>query len=611
MSGFEVAGVVLGAFPILYDGAKDLRGFFKDVRSWWRFEREYEDFILDVEKEHIAFSQILEILLDPVDELSQEEKDTLQSDPNSSLWFELRVQSSLIRRVQKKHYGWFMRQLGNINEALEELHQLLPIGKSRQAYHLDSSSLDSELYRIKTSFSHRKDELLSNVRAGNTNLYEFLQKEAHLQRSRNWLSTSVKEAAKATATYLKVQEQARTVFKGFQRHWVCGCNCASGHFCGISAYGNDMKVLFGKDINSKHVTIELQSTQELPEKKASQSAAPLVVAKQVEVTDLRQQVSMKSRFRGLKKGPKSILKLTASTLSVLGKPVSVEANGGSDGLEKPPEKLKKRNRSTGSIPATRVRFDATSPPPDVDLDTQPSIPSFVSNDHSQAINDMCAAIGKECQQPCLGFLELPDTRLFFHLDPPGETHILKMETIEKFMETTPRRDSRLKLGLSIATTILSLGPLWTPESWSKSSLVLLRATHVVPQPYISHPSIHTTLKSAAAAPTKAATRATLLALGILLLELLFRDNLESQPFRETYLGSGGQPNDMTDYCTAVLWQKQVEEEFGDKLADAISRCLKCNFDPAADLSSSAFVQAVWTRVVQPLEEFLKVYSIRA
>lgn len=175
------------------------------------------------------------------------------------------------------------------------------------------------------------------------------------------------------------------------------------------------------------------------------------------------------------------------------------------------------------------------------------------------------------------------------------------------MKTRPRRDARLKLGLSIASNILKLGPSWVPESWHKSSLVLLRTSELLPNPYISHESIHTALKSPST-PEASRARASLLTLGILLLELLFHDTLENQPFRAGYLNGQGKPNNMTDFCTAMEWQKKVEAEFGDRLADVIMLCVRCDFGPTPDLSSLAFVRAVWLTVAQPLEEFLKVYS---
>ena len=135
MSGFEIAGVVLGLFPIVCDTAKDLRGVFQDAQSWWRFEREFEDFVLEIEKQQIAYSQILEILFDPLHQLSSTEREALESNPNSPLWFDLRIQAVLKDRIRQKYMGWFMRQLDHINDALKDLLSLLPLEKVRPLPH--------------------------------------------------------------------------------------------------------------------------------------------------------------------------------------------------------------------------------------------------------------------------------------------------------------------------------------------------------------------------------------------------------------------------------------------------------------------------------------------
>ena len=137
MSGFEIAGVILGLFPIVCDTAKDLRGVFRDAQSWWRFERDFEDFILEIEKQQIAYSQILEILFDPLHQLSLTEREALESNPSSPLWFDLHIQRVLKDRIQPRYMGWFMRQLGDVNDALTELISLLPIEKVK-ALHCDA-----------------------------------------------------------------------------------------------------------------------------------------------------------------------------------------------------------------------------------------------------------------------------------------------------------------------------------------------------------------------------------------------------------------------------------------------------------------------------------------
>lgn len=42
MSGIEVAGLVLGAFPIVVEALEDYRELFGALKSWWRFQRTFE-----------------------------------------------------------------------------------------------------------------------------------------------------------------------------------------------------------------------------------------------------------------------------------------------------------------------------------------------------------------------------------------------------------------------------------------------------------------------------------------------------------------------------------------------------------------------------------------
>jgi len=161
---------------------------------------------------------------------------------------------------------------------------------------------------------------------------------------------------------------------------------------------------------------------------------------------------------------------------------------------------------------------------------------------------------------------------------------------------------------------LKLGPDWIPEAWSKSAIVILRSSSDVeknPYPYLSHGSIRASPTSGSQAPIsdrqRAKTEACLVSLGIVLLELLFGKSLETLPFRSQFLGADGQPHTFTDRFTALQWQKDVEKEFGNGIAGAIKRCLVCSFEPDADLTSSAFVRAVWEYIARPVEEFARAF----
>jgi hypothetical protein len=150
-----------------------------------------------------------------------------------------------------------------------------------------------------------------------------------------------------------------------------------------------------------------------------------------------------------------------------------------------------------------------------------------------------------------------------------------------------------------------------PPGWDKTSFFVLHeaSAGAIPQPYISHIRASALLvRPRHPAERSAEARAALFAIGVLLLELVFGDALERQPWRTEYLnGNTGEANDATDLCTALRWQKRAEEEFGDGLADAIRRCILCAFD-TPDLSSDVFVRSVWASVVHPVEAFLSAWS---
>lgn len=130
MSGIEIAGLVLGAYPVLLSTAKDLREVFKDVKTWWRFEREFVNFLSEVETEHIKYSLSLQVLLEDLD-ISEEEKENLQGNYIAPGWHDVQTRAELRRRIQDRYYDWFMRQLAAMNKALEDLQRLLPVVKVR------------------------------------------------------------------------------------------------------------------------------------------------------------------------------------------------------------------------------------------------------------------------------------------------------------------------------------------------------------------------------------------------------------------------------------------------------------------------------------------------
>lgn len=126
MSGLEVAGLVLGVFPILVDTIKDVRGFLKDVKGWWHFETEFESFMSAVDMEHIHYSLNIEILVGYLN-IPRDDQKRLQQEPTCALWHEPQIHAEVRRRIQDKYWRCFLNIMGEINGALTELRGLLSL----------------------------------------------------------------------------------------------------------------------------------------------------------------------------------------------------------------------------------------------------------------------------------------------------------------------------------------------------------------------------------------------------------------------------------------------------------------------------------------------------
>ncbi|CAG1974469.1 unnamed protein product [Fusarium graminearum] len=470
MSGFEIAGVVLGLFPIVCDAAKDLRGVAKDAQSWWQFQTSFDDFIARLYTERVYFDQAIVALLDPLQELSNRDLEALRYNTNPSLWHDLRIQAMLANRIDPSHLSWFMRQLKDIIDALKELKE------ERRTTQLPQYVITTPHESILSSNTDER-----HVKAGQIS-----------------------------------QKASRT--GGLSFVW---------HLHGRVGY-------------------------ETPSKWGEESA---------------------SKTRG--------------------------------GLERAPEKLKKRQQqedSTKNSWSPKVQFSL--PPEPV---ATPTTPTAV-NRMDQAISDMCLTIETPSQEPCLGFLKLSDAKLFLHLDTVNYPERLEMQTFEEFLSERHPRDFRLNLGLTVIMLILKLGPSWIPEKPLKSSLVILQTPGCPPQPFISHPSIHAALESTHTIEfQKEKEKGTFLALGIILLELLFRKSLEEQSFWATFTDNGKR-HEFTDFAAASRWQKDAVYEYGEKVANAIGKCVNYTVDNAVNLRSAEFLQEVWEKVLRPIEETLACSS---
>jgi hypothetical protein len=125
MSGIEVAGLVLGAFPLLIRALESYREGAEVVSDWWRIETAYTKC-----KQHLKYHQLLfegniERLLLPLvvddDKLKQ-----LMENPAGTAWEDPKLEKKLQERLPKT-YDTFLGVVIDINKLMESLKKALGV----------------------------------------------------------------------------------------------------------------------------------------------------------------------------------------------------------------------------------------------------------------------------------------------------------------------------------------------------------------------------------------------------------------------------------------------------------------------------------------------------
>ena len=121
MSGIEVAGLILGAFPLLLSGIEGYRKGYSKIGDWWTFQKKYKKFGNLVEVQHSVFRLNLRALLREVT-YDDAELDRLMNDPRAAEWSSNDLARRLRDRLPSTHgvYVTTMRDMGLTLENLGE-----------------------------------------------------------------------------------------------------------------------------------------------------------------------------------------------------------------------------------------------------------------------------------------------------------------------------------------------------------------------------------------------------------------------------------------------------------------------------------------------------------
>jgi hypothetical protein len=127
MSGFEIAGVVLGAFPVAIEALDKYREIARMWGFWWEIRSEYQKCSSEIKYHRLSSNRNLKQLLLPlVADQSQIQK--LLAEPGGTLWREPGIEDQLKDRLQDS-YELYLEIVQQLQRTMQNLNEELAVDK--------------------------------------------------------------------------------------------------------------------------------------------------------------------------------------------------------------------------------------------------------------------------------------------------------------------------------------------------------------------------------------------------------------------------------------------------------------------------------------------------
>ncbi|PVH96842.1 hypothetical protein DM02DRAFT_102867 [Periconia macrospinosa] len=569
MSGLEVAGVVLGAFPLIVSGVEHWRDVAKVGGFYWRIQKEYTKCKRDIQYQETMYKHNLKELLLPILH-DKDEVARLVSDPGGKRWTDKTLQERLRGRLQES-YSLYMEIIDGMNETAEFLRKELALDKivvqnklappvpnnqkrpaspqrpSKPSRNASTKDLwDWEKFRVKFSFNDPiRNELFSQLNECNERLTRLLSSSDKLSALQKTTAPAHTKQSSALETALrKACEKSALLFKALQNAWRCSCQ--QYHFANLR--------------------LEHRTIPDICFEVILMFVTPST------------QISTPWSWRALQCGhmkdcsfPPKHMKLPVrnqpSQCPVPGEPAS----------------------SSQSIKQKKVAFASPAlsvPRIELDILDDPRL-------------NLCQRLGDKQCGDCMGVIGHDGET--YHLHPsdnnkrpsPHDTITLDHVLSDSFEGYVSRRE-RYVIALLIASSVAQLQSTpWLRTGLTKDDVLFYRRNDDDREISYHEPFIRQGFHTNA---TSEVNEFNFYSLGILLLELCFGKRLEDHPLRKKYVHQDTDTKQAFDVMAALKWSQSVSGEAGDDYALAVKWCFT-----EGTLKGQNWRGEVVKNVIRPLE----------
>ena len=588
MSGFEIAGVILGSIPLVISALEHAGEGISAIQRWRKYKRELESLIRNLQTEQLRLQDVCEKLLIGLVPASQVE--AMINDPLGKLWSREDIENKIRLRLWKAS-RLFRETVMGIKIAIDEIKAEIDSQKDGNV-----SQIRRGVFTLKRS---RYDDLLSTIRSGVSNLENLTNRNINLESDRRVQSQG--------RLFKILRDMASGLYRALRASF--GCSCAH------------------------QVGLELQRP------------SPTVTPNDDD-DDIMKMLCLKLAisysFTALSSGSTALnwqeIAITAASPPL---PPAVDANRAAATLPTVPLKSKAKPR------VSFARFQSTSPTSSTTTATGtltiparsefelhtllPSLTACVANTVAFSsigvVLDFCEKLRQSQKQAAgapYGTLvdQHPPTPRSYSVSPTsnaedsGTWSVVSLRDILEHKTRFPPLSyrERLRLAVVISSSVLQLhGTPWFPTALSTRHIFFIGKTNPPDLTMYQHPVVlrhipedQTTPPAADQTGTALAGRdPTLLSLGYVLIEVILGRTLDSAGGLMARADGGGD-DPMSRYVAAQGLMEEVRLKSTNYWA-AVARCVDDGELHArgCGLEDGELCQSVYARVVALLEEDLK------
>ncbi|KAF2705150.1 hypothetical protein K504DRAFT_440106 [Pleomassaria siparia CBS 279.74] len=556
MSGLEIAGLLLAAFPLLINGIEHWRDVAKVGGFFWRMRKEYKRCQQEIQFHGLMYKNSLrELLLPLVPDAGEVEK--LIADPGGKGWHDMSLQERLQNRLHES-YQLYRDTITEMNDIAEELKKELCFDKEdlqdrivppetkgpisspspspqpsarRSKRSVAKGRLDFELFRTKFSLGERtRNELFGQLKDRNERLEKLLSSSDKVSALQDAAPEYTKQTSVLESTFKKASKKSELLFKALQNAWQCSCQ--QFHFANLRLEHRTLA-----DICFEVILMFMA----LPEPGNTPWCWREIRCGHMLDCSLPQKVTNAATSSPLHRRP--------TTLST---PAAIPS---------PPTSRRKR---VGFIPP-----GPTVPKIKVDL--------YIDNNFQ-----LCQRLGNVDYRECMGIIGHDDE--IFHLHPITQErenvanapitldHILSYG----FKDRLSRRQ-RYSIAFLVASSVGQLQSTpWLRTSLCKEDIVFFASKEdnlIIPSsgPFIQQAFSHSNVHHSSA--NVSANECNFYSLGILLIELCFGYRLEDHHlYNKQPSTTDAAAKHACDVVAALKWSCSVSDEGGDDYAAAVKWC---------------------------------------